>query len=41
VASLVAGRAGSRGGAVGETLVEVDNLGHLVFWCMIILVAVD
>ena len=30
VASLVAGGAGGRGGAAGETLVEVDDLGHLL-----------
>lgn len=38
VASLVAGGAGSRGGAVGETLVEVDDLGHLFFVCIKLLV---
>ena len=29
VTGLVTGGAGSRGGAVGETLVEVNDLGHL------------
>ncbi len=34
VASLVTGGAGSRGGTVGETLVEVDDLGHLDGVCV-------